>query len=437
MRAERPSIVYLNSHDTGRYVQPYGYRVRTPNLQRLAEEGVLFRQAFCAAPTCSPSRAALLTGQCAHSSGMTGLAHRGWRLHDYGKVLPQRVRQHGYRTYHAGTQHIAHLDGEDAWRTIGFDEELGRPEHEAACAFLERKPEEPFYLEVGFSRTHRGFRLPLDPRDDPRYTIPPACLPDAPEIREDFAHFCTEAAELDRCIGEVLAALARNGYAENTLVICTTDHGIAFPFMKCNLTVHGTGVLLLMRGPREFAGGKVADGLVSQVDIFPTICDYLEIPRPDWLEGVSLLPLVRGETDQVRDAVFAEVTYHAAYEPMRCVRTERYAYTRRYDGRSAPVLPNCDDSISKDFMLRHGWAQQPRQQEMLYDLAFDPQETNNLAERPEMAVVLDEMRSRLGKWMRDTNDSLLTGHVAAPPGAKVNDPDGLSPTEPARVIGAK
>ena len=83
----RPNVIYINSHDTGRYIQPYGYAVRTPNLQRLAEQGVMFRQAYNAGPTCSPSRAALVTGQCPHSCGMTGLAHRGFALKDYSHHL--------------------------------------------------------------------------------------------------------------------------------------------------------------------------------------------------------------------------------------------------------------------------------------------------------------------------------------------------------------
>jgi arylsulfatase A-like enzyme len=428
-----PNIVYLNSHDTGRYVQPYGHAVRTPNIQRLAEEGLLFRNAFCAAPTCSPSRAALLTGMSAHGSGMLGLAHRGWRLNDYRKVLVHTLREHGYTSHHAGVQHIAHAPEGEAWRTIGFDERLEGVEYEAACAFLDRRPREPFYLEVGFLQTHRDFRLPLDPRDDPRYTAPPPCLPDTPETRDDFAHFKTEAAELDRRVGAVLEALARNGFADNTLVICTTDHGIAFPFMKCNLTDHGIGVMLIMRGPGDFAGGKVVEGMVSQLDIFPMLCDYLGIRRPEWLEGVSFLPLIRGTAERVREAVFAEVTYHAAYEPMRCVRTRGHAYIRRYDERSRPVLPNCDDSISKDILLARGWQQHPRPQEMLFDLAFDPQQSCDVADRPAMAATLSEMRGRLEAWMRETNDPLLMGPVSPPPGAKVNDPDGLSPGEPARI----
>ena len=101
-----PNIVYLHSHDTGRYIQPYGYAVETPNMQRFAEEGVLFRNAFCAAPTCSPSRAALLTGMYPHSCGMLGLAGKNLcRLNDYGQHLSHFLKANGYETVLSGIEH--------------------------------------------------------------------------------------------------------------------------------------------------------------------------------------------------------------------------------------------------------------------------------------------------------------------------------------------
>jgi arylsulfatase A-like enzyme len=106
MRAT-PNILYLHSHDTGRYIQPYGHQVPTPNIQRLADQGMLFRDAFCAAPTCSGSRACLLTGQWAHNNGMTGLAHRGWTLDDYDHHLVHTLRETGYWSALIGEQHVS------------------------------------------------------------------------------------------------------------------------------------------------------------------------------------------------------------------------------------------------------------------------------------------------------------------------------------------
>jgi len=426
----RPNILYIHSHDTGRYVQPYGRPVPTPNIQRLAEQGVVFRQNFCAMPSCSSSRAALLTGMMPHNNGMLGLAHRGWSLYDYNTHIVHTLRAVGYRSTLCGVQHIARDAG-----VIGYDEILkpatmkAEGVADAAVGFLRSQPQQPFFLSVGFIETHREFRQP-GPAEDPRWCRPPDPLPDTPETRRDMAAFKASARALDAAMGAVFDALDAAGLADNTLVICTTDHGIAFPYMKCNLTDHGTGVMLIVRGPGGFEGGKVCDAMVTHLDIFPTVCDLLGLERPAWLQGASLLPLVRGEAEEIHDAIFTEVTYHAAYEPMRAVRTKRWKYIRRFDGRTTPVLPNCDDSLSKDVWLAAGWRERPVAAEQLYDLVFDPSEACNLAAASSRAAVLEEMRGRLDRWMRETGDPLLKGRVPAPEGAKVNPADGLSPREP-------
>ena len=253
-----------------------------------------------------------------------------------------------------------------------------------------------------------------------------------------MAAFKASARILDRGMGAVLDALDANGLAENTLVVCTTDHGIAFPGMKCNLTDHGIGVMLIVRGPGGFVGGRVVDAMVSHIDLFPTLCDRLEIEAPPWLQGRSMMPLIRGEQDQIHDQIFAEVTYHAAYEPQRAVRTRRFKYIRRFDGREKPVLPNCDDSPSKEVWLKGGWPDRAPDPEQLYDLVFDPNETNNLVYRvaghPALGEVLVDMRARLERWMQETDDPLLYGPVPAPSGSQVNDANGLSPREPTETI---
>src|SRR5208283_2261362 len=116
---------------------------------------------------------------------------------------------------------------------------------------------------------------------------------------------------------------------------------------------------------------------------------------PDFLQGVSLLPLVRGEVTFAREAIFAGMTWHAAYEPQRAIRTDRYKYIRRFGERTLPVLANCDDSPSKSLLLRYGWAQRPVAFEQLYDLVFDPNEAANLAGAAEHTDTLDELRARL------------------------------------------
>jgi N-sulfoglucosamine sulfohydrolase len=434
---QRPNILYLHSHDTGRYIQPYGHAVPAPNLQKFASEAVLFRQAFDAAPTCSPSRAALLTGMAPHSNGMFGLAHRGFRLNDPRQHLANVLRGEGYLTALSGVQHVTTAD---LVPTLGYERVLpaksnhGPDATRAAVDFLNAKPTEPFFLACGYIETHREFPVP-GPKEDPRYTLPPAPLPDTPQTRADMAAFKASARVLDESMGGVLEALARNGFAENTLVVLTTDHGIAFPRMKCNLNAHGMGVMLMMRGPGGFGGGRVCDALVSHIDLFPTICEVTGIQPPAWLQGRSLLPLIRGEKDEIRDHLFGEINYHAAYEPARSIRTKRWNYVRRYGSRTRPVLPNCDDGPSKTVWVDAGWRGQPVESEQFFDLIFDPAESRNLAQSPAHQGEVEKLRATLETWMRDTSDPLLHGDVPAPAGARVNDPDGLSPREPVRALG--
>ncbi len=433
-----PNVLYLHSHDTGRYVQSYGYAIPTPNLQRLAEQGVLFRQAFSAAPTCSPSRGALLTGQSAHGCGQIGLAHRGFSLPHVERHLAHTLHHVGYHTALFGAHHV-HVDpsvlGYD--RIDGIPNDAARPAPKTpyssasttanAIQFLENTPSQPFFMAVGYNETHRPFAAP-GPAEDARFIRPPTPLPDTPEVRQDMAGFQASARILDHNMGAVLQALEANGLAENTLVICTTDHGIAFPGMKCTLTDHGIGVMLIMRGPGGFRGGVVSEALVSHLDLYPTICQLAGIEPPNWLEGRSLLPLVNGETDQLHDEVFAEVNYHAAYEPQRAVRTQRWKYIRHYSPRERVHPANVDDGPSKRLLMAHGLSDRPVDREQLFDLVFDPQERHNLAGEADLTGVLEEMRARLHAWMVRTADPLLHGVVPAPAGAIVDPNDSLQPS---------
>ena len=415
MSRDLPNILYLHSHDAGRYVQPYGHNIPTPNVQKLAEEGVLFRQAFCANPTCSPSRASMLTGLWPHQSGMFGLAgKRGWNITHPERHMARAFRElAGYTSVRAGVEHsIGHQTPDP------YDRKMESWGAGGGVEFLLSEPTEPFFLSVGLADPHRmgkGFSPPPNyaATTDPRYVKVPDPFPDTPETRRDMADYIDATKTMDMQMGQVLEALERSGLAENTLVICTTDHGIAFPDMKCNLTDHGMGVMLIMRGPGGFEGGQVVDAMVSHLDIYPTICDVLGMEgkdRPDWLEGESMLPLVRGEADAIRDEVFGELNFHAAYEPQRAVRTERYKYIRHFDDNRHRRLPNCDESLTKDLWLAHGWTHDNVLPEhRLYDLVFDPHERHNLADDPAYADALSDMQARLDRFLERTDDPIRHG----------------------------
>lgn len=427
------NIIYLHSHDTGRYIQPYGFAVPTPHLQRLAERGTLFRQAFCAGPTCSPSRAALLTGTSPHVNGMIGLRHRGFRLRAPQTHLAAYLGQHGYLTAAFGNEHVTDSPQPDeaVWQTQAEMKSASALERStAALTWLDARSQAdaPFFLSLGYFETHRVFPEP-GPGCDARYTQPPACLPDTPETRADFAAFTQMARNLDTAAGAFLDGLAERGLLDNALIIHTTDHGIAFPRMKCNLQDSGIGVLLSISAPGlGLPQGAVVDSMVTHLDLYPTICELAGIPSPDWLEGKSLVPLLRGQldatqADALHQEIFAEVTYHAAYEPMRAVRTPRWKFIRRFEGAFSTVSPNCDDSPSKAFLSAHAnWRGRPHPEEALFDLFHDPQETDNLAQNAACREILHEMRCRLDAWMERTDDPLLRGPVPLPVGAIITGP---------------
>jgi arylsulfatase A-like enzyme len=404
---------------------------------------VLFRNAYCANPTCSPSRAALLTGMYPHANGMVGLSHLGARLKDYRRHLSHVLRDNGYTTALCGTQHETQTPERDLGYDIRTTVEAGATVEEQAASLLSEwgaaRPGKPFFLSCGFGLTHRTapdaegvewHNGEQSPAGDARYVRPPAPLPDTAATRRDYADFLLAAARLDSAMGRVLDALEKSGMAEITFVVITTDHGIAFPRMKCNLTDHGTGVMMMFRGPSGdssggWTGGKVIDALVSHVDVLPTLCDVAALPRPGWLQGVSLTPLLRG-AESVRDAVFSEVNWHVSVEPMRTVRTGRYRYIRRYAPRSGPVLGNCDDSVSKNELRALGWDECAQPGEELYDLAFDPVEACNRAGDPCLARVLGDLRSRLDLWMQQTGDPLLGGRLDPWPGMVAFPPEATS-----------
>lgn len=439
---KRPNIVYIHSHDTGRYVEPYGYDVSTPRLQRFADEGMVFRQAFAASPTCSPSRASLLTGMTPGCNGMKGLAHKGESLNDYGQTLIPFLKGQGYTTVLAGVQHIAaHADPRVAAERIGYNEllpirgVLAKGVADAAVAYLERPVRGPFFLDIGFTETHvKDKGAPTSAYffyegGDPATAELPVNLADTPETRADMADFEVAAGQLDLNIGRILDTLEARGLTDNTLVLITTDHGIPLPGMKASHTDGGLGVMLMLRGPGGFSGGKVSNALVSNIDVFPTLCELLGVPKPAWLQGKSLLPLVRGEADEINEAVFAEYESHAVPDPAASVRTHDYKYIRRLDGNDEPRYANTDRTRTKALWLREGWDLHLLAPEQLYDLRNDPAEKVNLVADPAYAGVLGEMRGRMVERMERYDNPLLRRYnVANAPPVKAPVAARLLPT---------
>ncbi len=179
-----------------------------------------------------------------------------------------------------------------------------------------------------------------------------------------------------------------------------------------------------MRVPNGNKNIKSYDGLISQIDIFPTICDLIGVEKPDYLEGKSFAKLFKDESGKcfsIRDEVYAEINFHTSYEPVRSVRTKRYKYIRFFDEEYLKInCSNIDSSPVKEFMNEHGLKELDKPNESLYDLYYDPIEENNLASNPKYEEVLNELRHKMDEFMKNTKDPLLNGHIEIKDQWKVN-----------------
>lgn len=437
------NIIIIHSHDTGRYIEPYGYAVSTPNLMQLAREGTVFRQAHSAAPTCSPSRAGMLSGMAPHSAGMFGLTHRGFEMNDYSKHLASYLSNNGFETVLSGVQHEA-IPAEK----LGCDRILRPVERpashkesdlvhaELAADYIRNKGRaggnkgKPFFLFYGLFLPHRPFIEPEEP-DAANYVSLPHQTADTPENRKDMAAYIASASWMDHCAGTVLDAVKESGLEDETIVIYTTDHGIAFPGMKCTLHDTGTGVSLIIKYPANSLAGQVSDALISHIDLFPTLCDLAGVDKPSWLQGNSLLPIFHKAAEEVNSYIFSEVTYHAAYEPMRSIRSKQFKLIRYFDDYDRCIPANIDDSPPKKLWLDHGLLDKQREKVQLYDLYLDPLEQVNVINEPEYADVQQALFARLEDWMAATSDPLLQGKIEKPEGAKINRKESISANEKA------
>jgi N-sulfoglucosamine sulfohydrolase len=409
----------MTCHDIGRHLHCYGIEtVRSPHLDAFAASGVLFTRAFATAPQCSPSRASLATGLHPHNSGVMGLAHAGfdWELSEDVPHAAALFRDLGFESHLFGNQHVS-LHPE----RLGFHE-LHSPGHEhgnatgmtvaaAVREFLESHVRGRLYLEVNFDDTHRPYPKESGIEEGDWPVIPPY-LPAGPEAAAEMRAAQVAIGEMDAAVGRVLEALERSGRAEQALVVFTTDHGLAMPRAKCTLYDAGLEVALMMR----LAGHKAAtsSALVSNVDVLPTLIEAAGGPPPGHLQGRSLLPLLRGEPYEPRQAVFAEKTFHSYYDPMRCVRTATHKYIRNFETAFAVEVPG-DIQLGAIFRADPGrYSTDRRAIAELYDLEADPLEQHNLAGTQQAGAVERSLSGALWDWMRDTDDPLLRGPVSSP-----------------------
>ncbi|MFM1562595.1 sulfatase [Helcococcus ovis] len=436
---EKFNIVYIHTHDTGKLINAYGYDVISNNIDEFFCESLSFQNAFSTAPTCSPSRASLLTGQYPHQVGMLGLAQRGFKI-DNTKHLANFLRLNGYHTVLSGVQHENnYYTDHSSYKFLGYVEDItsdntnyseedlvywDKNNSKLISDWIKRYDgEKPFFISFGLHGTHRKFPKNIDEEININFSIPPNGMFNNKENREDFARFKTSLKISDDSIGRVLKALKDNSYYENTIIFVTTDHGLPLPFSKCTLRDTGIGVMLAMHIPGNKNIGKTYEGLISQIDIFPTLCDLINLEKPTFLEGKSFVNLFYQdlEKNNIRTEVYSEINFHTSYEPVRSVRNQRFKYIKFFDDKYKKYnLSNIDDSPEKNFLIENGLQSKNKEMECFYDLYFDPYEKNNLIFDLRYEKEIIKLKKLLIENMKKTNDPLLSGNIKIEKKWKVN-----------------
>ncbi len=454
----RPNVLFVITDDQSwRDTSAEGSRmVRTPAFDAVARAGVRFTHAFAACPSCTPSRSAVLTGRHIWQVGEggvlygtmpaayppfthalqdagydTGWTGKGWGPGEWepgGLPRPPLGREYN-RRLHSPAPHAA-LDQRDYAANF-------------ADFLRDRSAGRPFFFWVGVTEPHRVFEAGAGLRAGKRLEdadVPPY-WPDTPEVRSDLLDYALEIEWYDRQLARVLALLEATGEADNTLVVLTSDNGMAFPRAKVNLYDPGVRMPLAIRWPRLVRGGRVVDDFVWHVDFAATFLAAAGVPLPAGFAGRSLLPLLEsgraGRVEPERDRAYTALERHTwcrpdgATYPIRGLRTYDFLYLRNFEPERWPTggpdfissnkTPHgdVDGAPIKDFMelaanqrrfpREFAWCYGRRPLEELYDVRADPHQVRNLAADPAYAAVKARLWSELRDYLARTGDPRLEG----------------------------
>ncbi|MFC1783032.1 sulfatase [Planctomycetota bacterium] len=407
-RIKPPNILWLVAEDLCPDLACYGAKlVKTPHLDKLAQDGARYTHAFSTSPVCSPARSALMTGMY-----QTSLASHQHRTQNK-KPLPEPIKLYTDYFRSAGYYITNSRMNMTAPGKTDFNFQVDKPFD--GTDWRDRKPGQPFFSMVNFQETHRKFkRDPDNPIDPDKVKLPPY-YPDHPLTRRDWADYLECVQVLDKKVGQILQRLQENGLTEDTLVLFFGDHGRPHVRGKQWLYDGGIHIPLIFRWPGHIEPGTIVDDLISAIDLGPTCLQAAGIDTPKHLQGRNFL----GENVKKRDYIIAaRDRCDETCDRIRCVRTKRYKYFRNffpnlpytqtnlYKSRSYPVLALMHvlyaqgklTPTQEKFMASH------RPAEELYDLQKDPHELNNLADDKNQQSVLTQMRQTLDNWINETND---------------------------------
>lgn len=428
---ERPNILLCLSDDQSYpHASAYGEPViKTPVFDRVAAEGVLFTHAYAAAPSCTPSRSAILTGQDI------------WRLGKGGQLFGTLSAEHPVYTdllreagYHVGYMDKGWAPGD--FKAGGRVSDPTGPRFKSFQEFINTAPEgKPWCFWFGSRDPHRGYRKGSGVKSgmDPAKVKLPDIFPDTPEVRSDVCDYFFEIQRFDRQIGEMLELIKQAGQLDDTLVVITSDNGMPFPRAKANLYDLGSRMPLAIRWPSRVPGGRKVDDFVNLTDLAPTFLEAAGVKPPGEITGRSLLALLEtkksGIVEPGRDAVFTGRERHAWCRidgqgyPARMIRTRDFLYIRNYEPDRWPagdfrVVTNeghygdIDASPTKDIMLARkdtdthlfelAFGNRPREE--LYDCRNDFAQLSNRVSDPNYRETLRDLSTRLTAQLKSTGD---------------------------------
>lgn len=416
--AARPNILWVSVEDISPRLGCYGDTVaRTPELDRLARDGVRYTNAFTTAGVCAPSRSAIITGMYQPSIGTHHMrtTHEAENLPTpYFAVPPPEVKAFSEYLRAAGYY---------CTNNVKTDYQFGTPltawdETSQEAHWRNRDPGQPFFAIFNFTTTHESQVWPKENQKlttDPQTVAVPPYYPDTPAVREDLARHYDNIARVDQQIGEVLSQLEEDGLAEETVVFFWSDHGDGLPRAKRWLYDSGLKVPLIIRWSGELTPGSVDDQLVSFVDLAPTVLSVAGLEVPDHIQGRAFLG---PQTGQPREYIFgARDRIDEAYDHVRAVRDKRFKYIRNFFPDKPYILPvpYRNRGITMQEILRLDasgglegpqllWAQKSRFPEELYDTEADPDEIVNLIDDPSRQDVAARLRAELDHWMIEIGD---------------------------------
>jgi N-sulfoglucosamine sulfohydrolase len=470
----RPNILVCISDDQSYpHTSVSGYEaIRTPGFDRVARMGVLFRNAFTPAPGCSPMRAAFLTGR------------HIWQIENAGTHASSFPRK--YVAYQDKLEEAGYWVGFTGkgwapgnWRVSGRERNPAGPQFSSKklksppgiantdyaanfTDFLDKRPRgKPFSFWYGGKEPHRGFAKGIGRKNgmDPSKVKVPAFLPDTPEIRDDLLDYCFEIQWFDQHLVRMLDELQKRGELDNTLIIVTSDNGMAFPYAKANLTEYGIHMPLAVAWPAKVPAGRTVDDIVNLIDLTATIYEATGVAPPSapGITGRSVMNVLRsdqeGLVDKTREATFSGRERHSCARylslgyPQRCLRTKKYLYVhnfrperwpagapRKYGSgsyaRKQDVIEknlgpehhgyhDIDSCPSLDFLIQHRddtkikpyfhLAIDHRPAEQLFDIVADPGCRKNLADVPALADVKQRLRDQLMAYLKKTGDPRVVG----------------------------